>query len=305
MDIWCEKYRPQKLKDILLDKKTKKYFENLTKPPHLLFTGSPGIGKTTLAKIIVNDICKCDHLYINASDERGIDTIREKVVQFARTKSYDNGIKIIILDEADGISLTAQKALRNIMEEYYEHCRFILTANAEHKIVEALHSRCTHFKLKSDIKSYFDRVIEILNTEKVVLSREDQKQIAKIVKTHYPDLRTIINRVQVNCNLGSFNVNDNETLNSFIEEVLTKVIFDSVVNIRKHIIQNEDLFDNDYTSLLRNLLNYAYTTEYAKEDFFIDFVICISEYLYRSAFVMDQEINAISCILNLKKIINK
>jgi len=149
-NLWIEKYRPKTLDDIILSDDTRNFIlscKDKKEIPNLLFSGIQGIGKTSLAKIIVNDILACQYLYINASDENGIDTIRNKVVGFSKTKSLDGNLKVIILDEVDGISLEAQKALRNTMEEYSFNTRFILTGNYKHKIINALISRCQELNL--------------------------------------------------------------------------------------------------------------------------------------------------------------
>ena len=162
-DIWCEKYRPSTLNEIVLDKNTKTYFNKVQEEnniPNVLFVGKPGIGKTSLAKIIVNSILKCQYLYINASDENGIDTIRTKVLNFAQTQSLFGNIKVIILDECDGLSIDAQKALRNSIEEYHDLTRFILTANYKHKIIPALQSRCQVFDINYDKNDYIDSLSE-------------------------------------------------------------------------------------------------------------------------------------------------
>ncbi len=149
--LWVEKYRPRKLTEYVgnehLVKKVGSYIKN-DDIPHLLLYGKAGTGKTTLARIIVNDILGCNFLYINASDESGIDVIRHNITNFAQTKSFDGGIKVVILDEADGLTPQAQAALRNTMETYAKYCRFILTANYRHKIIPALQSRCQSLNLK-------------------------------------------------------------------------------------------------------------------------------------------------------------
>ena len=147
-DIWVERYRPTTLDDIVLSDDKRAYFDRVKETsnlPNLLLVGSPGVGKTTLAKVIVSDILEAQYLYINASDENGIDTIRTKVLNFAQTQSIFGTTKIIVLDECDGLSLDAQKALRNSMEEYHDIARFVLTANYQHKIIPALQSRCHVF----------------------------------------------------------------------------------------------------------------------------------------------------------------
>jgi len=195
-DIWCEKYRPSTLDEIVLDKSTKNYFIKVQSEqniPNVLFVGKPGIGKSSLAKIIVKDILKCQYLYINASDENGIDTIRTKVLNFAQTKSLFGQIKVIVLDECDGLSIDAQKALRNSIEEYHDLTRFILTANYKHKIIPALQSRCQIFDLTFQRNDYIIKLISIAKAEDVKISKKD---FNSITKNCYPDFRKGINTLQ-------------------------------------------------------------------------------------------------------------
>ena len=164
-DIWVEKYRPSSLDEIILNTNTRNYFNTIKEQnniPNVLFVGRPGIGKTSLAKIVVNDLLKCQYLYINASDENGIDTIRTKVLNFAQTKSLFGDVKVIILDECDGLSIDAQKALRNSIEEYHDLTRFILTANYKHKIIPALQSRCQIIDITYEKNDYIAKLISIV-----------------------------------------------------------------------------------------------------------------------------------------------
>ena len=161
--IWTEKYRPKTLNEMVLSPDNRNYFSSLKgEVPNLLFIGTPGIGKTTIAKVIVQDILKCQYLYINASDENGIDTIRNKVNNFSQTKSFDGNIKIVILDECDGITIDGQRALRNTMEEYSAYTRFILTANYKHKIIPPIQSRAQCFDLNPVISDVVTRIGYIL-----------------------------------------------------------------------------------------------------------------------------------------------
>ena len=198
-NLWIEKYRPKVLGDIVLNSETRQIIDSFklkSEIPNLLLIGIQGIGKTSLAKILVNDILNCQYLYINASDENGIDTIRNKVVGFAKTKSIDGNIKAIILDEVDGISLEAQKALRNTMEEFSSNTRFILTGNFKHKIIQALQSRCQELNMVPPIESIAKRVLQILKAENIKYSESHKKSLVNLIKKLYPDLRKIINELQ-------------------------------------------------------------------------------------------------------------
>ena len=296
-DIWCEKYRPSTLDEIVLDKSTKTYFNKVQQDkniPNVLFVGKPGIGKTSLAKIIVKDILKCQYLYINASDENGIDTIRTKVLNFAQTKSLFGQIKVIILDECDGLSIDAQKALRNSIEEYHDLTRFILTANYKHKIIPALQSRCQIFDISYEKNEYITQLINIVKSEEMKIGKKD---FTNITDNCYPDFRKGINALQKYYLSGG-----KEACNN-----ITKDFFDGLIEllkqkkyslIRKQIIENEALFNNDYDELFKRLFDFMYISIIPEEKK-RDCLLTVSKYFYQNSQCIDQEINFYSCILDL------
>tara|TARA_R110002020_G_scaffold147195_2_gene322378 strand:- start:12313 stop:13236 length:924 start_codon:yes stop_codon:yes gene_type:complete len=300
--IWVEKYRPHKLDDLILDDKSLrvvKQFED--EIPNLLFVGSPGTGKTTLARIIVNDILGCNFLYINASDESGIDVIRHNITNFAQTKSFDGGIKVVILDEADGLTPQAQAALRNTMETYAKYCRFILTANYKHKIIPALQSRCQSLDLKPVVDQAAKRCFNILKLENVKVSEEQKKKFVILVKKHFPDLRKTINEIQKSIVDGELCIDSNASDNELLAKVMQGVRTNSL-GLRKYLIENEDRFQGDYDTLLANFLDFLYEQDLPdmKKK---EMIVIIADHLYKSAFVVDKEINAFACLVSLEKAI--
>ena len=300
-NLWIEKYRPKTLSEIVLTHNNRAVFEKFDRCkeiPNLLFVGNAGIGKTSLAKIICKSILECQYLYINASDENGIDTIRTKVTNFARTKSFDGKNKCIILDETDGLSMDAQRALRNTMEEYSGMTRFILTANYNHKIITPLQSRCQSFDLTPPVDMCYERVLQILTDEGVDVPEPDLPRLEQFVKSSYPDLRKCINEIQKNSVKGEL-VFDNliKVKDAFVESLYNIVKNDLVLKARKKVIENETVFNGDYPELMRSLFNYIHDCDTISDQKKAEQFVVISEHLYRSAFVVDQEINFYSCLI--------
>lgn len=297
--IWVEKYRPTKLDDLILDDKSLKVVSQFKDEiPNLLFVGSPGTGKTTLARIIVNDILGCNYLYINASDESGIDTIRHNITNFAQTKSFDGGVKVVVLDEADGLTTQAQAALRNTMETYAKYCRFILTANYKHKIIPALQSRCQSLDLKPVVEQAAKRCFNILKQENVKVSDEQKKKFVILVKRLFPDLRKTINEIQKSVVDGELCIDSSGSDSELLKGVFEGIKEDSL-KVRKYLIENEDRFQGDYDTLLANLLDYIYDQpidEFKKKQL----ITIIADHLYKSAFVVDKEINGFACLVALE-----
>lgn len=296
--LWVEKYRPTTLQDLVLSKENREYFSLITQTiPHLLFCSPPGQGKTTLAKIIVQQL-KCQFIYINASDENGIDNIRNKVITFAQTRSLDRGIKIIILDEADNLSGDAQRVLRNVMEEYEATTRFILTANYFHRICEPLRSRCQIFDLSIDLPSYVARLIHILKQENIT---NIPTNFSLFAKKCFPDFRRAINDLQKCSATGELKISASDAVvvsNYILDNILQKT---DLFQLRKYIIDNEFLFNADYQHLLQNLFNTVFDSN-CKEVQKKLFLTHIAEFMYRDNQVIDHEINFFHCLLHLETI---
>ena len=300
--IWYEKYRPKTFEDLCLVEKTKKdllKYKEDKQIPHLLFVGPVGVGKTSTARIIVENILECDYLYINASDESGIDTIRQKVSGFAQTKSFDGGIKVIILDEYDGSSPENQKCLRNLMETYASTCRFIITGNFGHKIIEALTSRCVAYDIRPTLESCLKRCLYILQKEGINTTQEQKKEVARFVKGKFPDMQTIIGMLQVFCLDGELNIEQKTGNREFCDKMWVGVTNKSSLSTRKFLIENSPLFGNDYEQLLRDLLNYIYDQK-INDSTKKAMILTIADHIVKMGQVIDKEINLFACLLNLE-----
>jgi replication factor C small subunit len=305
-NLWVEKYRPANLDEMVMSDQNRSViikYRDSGSIPNLLFVGNAGIGKTSLAKIISKDILRCQYLYINASDENGIDMIRTKVTNFSRTKSFDGQLKVIILDETDGLSVDAQRALRNTMEEHAALTRFILTANYNHRIIPPLQSRCQSLDLTPPLEGCVGRVCEILKSEKISVpepNTDEYRGLYEYVRACYPDLRKCINEIQKNTIDGEV-VFENlvRVKDTFVASIYKITCEGLAIKARKKIIENEHVFSSDYTELLRSLFNHIHDSD-LPPDRKTEHLVTVSEHLYRSAFVIDPEINFYSCLLALR-----
>jgi len=307
MNIWVEKYRPTKLADMVLSESLRAYIEECKRKdeiPNMLLVGNAGTGKTTLAKVIINEILDAQYLYINASEKNGIDEVRTSILTFAQTKSLDGKIKVIFLDEFDNFTDAGQRALRNVMEEYAGNTRFILTGNYLHRIIQPIQSRCQVFTdFTPPIGEYAKRVGHILRTEKIQVGKDQIEKIKEVIRYHYPDLRRIINYIQrsvVDSVLSISNTINNE---GFAQEILDKTVNkEDLTSIRKFVIESEQTFGNDYPKLMKDLFNAVYKSSISEDKKRLA-LLQVSEYLYRSALVMDQEINFFSCLIALASVV--
>ena len=300
--LFVEKYRSKVLDEYIGNEQLKQivsqYISN-NDIQNLLLYGTPGTGKTTLAKLIVNNI-NCDFLYINASDERGIDTIRDKVQGFASSASF-KPLKIIILDEADFLTIQAQASLRNIIETYSRTTRFILTCNYLERIIDPLQSRCQVLKITPPSKK------EVAQHVANVLDQEDISyenfNIAFIVNKHYPDIRKILNTCQVNTVDGELVIDTSILTSSNYKDAILKELKTPSKNSFKNIRQvladsNLDDFEEIYRFLYDNL------DEYGKDDLTkVSIIIEIENYMYHANFRIDKEINVMALICSILKTI--
>ena len=298
--LWVERYRPQTVEECILPERLKTTFQeyvNQKELPNLLLTGGAGVGKTTIAKAMCNEI-GCDYMILNGSDENGVDTIRVKIKNYASSMSFTGGRKVIILDEADYLTPNAQAILRNAIEEFAVNCSFIFTCNFKSRIIEPLHSRCAviDFRLVNGEKAkmasaFFKRITHILDTEKV---EYDEKVIADLIKKHFPDFRRAINELQRYSQLGKIDVG-----------ILSQIGDISISQIVKHLKEKDftsvrkwaATTDIDNTTFFRKLYDALY--DIAKPQSIPQAVIIIADYQYKQAFVADQEINLVACLTEL------
>ena len=294
--LWVEKYRPTTLDTYIgndhLKSKVRVYLES-GDLPHLLLYGKAGTGKTTLAKLLVNNI-ECDYLYINASDENNVETVRTKVKQFASTMGFKD-MKIVILDECDYITPNAQAALRNLMETFSKHCRFILTCNYVERIIDPIQSRCQSFQIiPPDRKQVATHLSDILSKESVQYELDD---IVTIVNSGYPDIRRVINSSQRQVVKGELVVDKSTIIqNDYKLKVLELLKQDkkSAFNgIRKVLLDSKV---TDYAELFRLL--YDNIEEYAKGHL-AEVILVIAKYELSDAHVVDKEINAMAMIVEI------
>lgn len=300
--LWVEKYRPSTLEDIVLSSEDRLFFESLSlqkQIPHLLFAGVQGTGKTSLAKIIVNSILDCQYLYINASDENGIDAIRGKVVTFAKTKSIDGKLKVVLLDEADQISTDAQKALRNVIEEFSNNTRFILTCNYLFKVIAPLQSRCQIFNLIPPTEKVVEKVVYILKKENVSIPNERKEKLLKHIQGNLPDVRRIINDIQKYSMSGTLQISD-EQCSSYANKLYKKLLQQpELTNLRKYVIENEKEFSNDYRMLLKQLFECVFEDKTLSQQKKATSLLILAKGMESDAFVVDKEINAFASVINL------
>ena len=296
--LWVEKYRPRKLTEYVgnehLKQKVSDYLQS-GDVPHLLFFGKAGTGKTTLAKLIVNSI-NCDYIIINASDENNVDTVRNKVKGFASTIGFKD-MKIIILDEFDYMTPNAQAILRNLMETFSKHCRFILTCNYVEKVISPIRSRTQEFQIvpptKKDVAV---QVSQILSKETISFKPQD---LVPIIDSSYPDIRKIINTCQLNSSKGELRIDTTSVIDSDVKSKVVEILKskDDKKNKWKKIRQAiADARIQDFTELYSFL--YEKVDEYGGGNT-SNIILILSESQHKDSLVVDKEITFMSCIIQI------
>ena len=300
--LWVEEYRPKTIDDCILPQSLKTLFQSFIEKgevSNLLFSGTPGVGKTTVAKALCEQM-NCDWIMINGSEEGGIDVLRNKIKNFASTVSLSGGKKVVILDEADYLNpQSTQPALRGFVEEFHKNCRFILTCNFKNRIIEPLHSRFSNIEFRISPKDkgklatkLFERVTYILKEQNI---EYEEAVVAELIKKHFPDFRKLINELQRYSISGIIdagvlvNVSD-ENLKTLVAHLKTK----EFVNMRKWVVNN---LDNDPVKIFRKIYDSMYTN--LQPETIPHAVLIIADYQYKSAFVADQEINLVACLTEL------
>ena len=300
--IWTEKYRPHTLDDVILPSETKKIFQQFVDQeniPNLLLSGSAGVGKTTVAKAML-DMLGADYIVVNGSLSGNIDTLRNEIMNFATTVSFSEGRKYVILDEADYLNpQSTQPALRNFMEEYSKNCGFILTCNFKNRIISPLQSRCSTVDFtytKADAPAlageFFKRVCNILELEQVPY---EKPVVAEIIQKFYPDWRKVLNELQKYSATGKI---DTGMLANSTEESFAALIGllkeKNFSGMRKWVAMN---VDSDPTALMRKI--YDRSTEKLKPNSIPQLVLLIADYQYKAAFVSDQEVNLVAFLTQM------
>jgi DNA polymerase III delta prime subunit len=300
--IWVETYRPKTIDECILPDRLKNVFKQYVKKgqiPNLMLTGKAGSGKTTVARAMCEEI-GLSYSTINASEERGIDTLRVKVKNYASTLSLGGSRKVMILDEADGLTPDAQDALRAAIEKYSSNCTFILTCNFKARLIEPLHSRCAviDFTLEGDERpamavAFMRRIEEILKKEGIAY---DRNVLFKIVEKYFPDYRRTLNELQRHASTGTIDAGTLAQLSSIrnFEELCKFLHSKNFSEMRKWVVQN---YDVDPVRILRRVYDGLYAV--MKPEDIPQAVVIISKYQYQSAFAADQEINLVACLTEL------
>ena len=300
--LYVEKYRPRKIDDTILPYELKTVFKEFianNNIPNLILSGGPGVGKTTVARAMLEEI-NADYIIINGSLSGNIDTLRNEIMQFASSVSFQGGRKYVILDEADYLNANStQPALRNFMEEYSKNCGFILTCNFKNRIISPLHSRCSviDFDIKNAEKpklagEFFERLKGILEIEGI---EYENKVVAAFIQKHFPDWRRILNEIQRYSVVGKIDSGILSNLQEVsIKELMNNMKAKNYTNVRKWVAEN---INNDTNTIFRKL--YDKSADLFKAQSIPQLCLILADYQYKAAFVADQEVNLAACLAEI------
>ena len=293
--LWVEKYRPKTIDECILPDRIKTLFQQISlegRIPNMILSGGPGMGKTTVAKALCNEV-GCDFLMINGSEESGIDVLRTKIRGYASTVSFDGKRKVVILDEADYLNpQSTQPALRSFIEEFEKHCSFIMTCNYINRIIEPLHSRCQtiDFRINKEEKlnvgsNFGKRLYTIL----------DKKVVAEVLMKHFPDYRRVLNELQKYSKYGSIDSGILSQVTELDLAELMKYMKDKKFNeVRKWVVNN---LDNDPQKVYRKIYDIA--EKHIQSTSLPQLVLILADSQYKSAFAADHELNLVACLVEI------
>ena len=298
--LWVEKYRPRKISDTILPDKLKQVFEKIVTAgelPNMLFAGSAGLGKTTVAKALCNEL-ELDYLFINGSEEGNIDTLRTKIKQFASSISLHGGYKVVILDEADYLNpQSTQPALRGFIEEFANNCRFLLTCNFKNRIIEPLHSRCGVYEFNTSKKDLQPLAAQMLKRCQGVLEEEgisyDQMAVVDLIMKHAPDWRRILNELQRQSMVGIVASGDVDHTSSY-DSLFTHLKQKDFKKMRQWVVNN---IDTDASAIFRGIYDRMYDN--LKPQSIPQLILILADYQYKNAFVSDHELNVVACMTEI------
>ena len=300
--LWVEKYRPKKINDTILPQQLKDTFNAIVNKgdlPNMLFTGTAGLGKTTVARALCNSL-ELDHIVINGSEDGNIETLRGKIKQFASTVSLQGGYKVVILDEADYLNpQSTQPALRGFIEEFSNNCRFILTCNFKNRIIEPLHSRCGVYEFNTTKKDLAQLAAQFMKRMKFILEEEgvsyEEMAIADLIMKFAPDWRRVINECQRYSLSGFIDSNVTKNLTNDNYDGLLKLLKEKDFKKMRSWVANN--IDTDASVIFRAIYDRA--TMNVKPESLPQLILILADYQYKNSFVADHELNVVACMTEI------